>query len=975
MNTLKLIGLCLAVQVVLLTSVWAQEQKPELYVQTGHSYLFIKSVAYSKDGKILASGGEDTTIKLWDVETGQELRTLKGHTAPIRSVTFSPDGKTIASGSRGSDANFKLWNIETGKEIRTLEGHTRDVDSIAFTPNGKIIASGSWDGTIKLWNSVTGEVLKTLSQGNFVYSIAFSPDGKTLASGGSAGTTKLWNTETGQELKTITGNSYGILSVAFSPDGKILALGGGDEARTGMDNTIKLFNVETGKLLRTLSGHSDVVHSVVFTPDGKNIFSAGDDQTIKLWDVETGQSAGSLPQIVMTIAISPDGQTLVGGRDDNTIRLYNAKTGRVIRIFRGHTSLIDSLAISAKGNMVAASDVDKVIKIWDVETGQLVKTLVGNNVRVRRLAFSPDGKILVSVNYQGAMALWNTKTGEIIKVLDERSPEARTEVMALAPDIIHDQYKEQYEPVTKDGKFQTKRGENGKIDLYEARTGDLLCSLVSIDETDWAVVSPDGYFDGTPNAWKLLMWRMNDNTFTIAPIEAFFNEFYHPGLLTDIFVGRRIETPKRDISSIDIRQPEVKVLLSNANQNATSDTMRPCLFPPCTLSLSNQSATNATARLITINVEVKDAAADKLRATTSGARDVRLFRNGSLVKAWRGDVLKGQKSVMLEATIPIVAGENRITAYAFNHDNVKSSDATLVVTGADSLKRAGTAYVLAVGVNRYANPQYNLKYAVADAQDFAAEVRQKQEKLARYGNVEVTTLLDDEATKANILKALAQIAAKAQPEDAVVIYFAGHGTAQQKRFYLIPHDLGYSGERTALDRAGLETVLAHSISDRELETAVEGLDAGQMILIIDACNSGQALEAEEKRRGPMNSAGLAQLAYEKGMYILTAAQSFQEAKAPKRLGHGYLTYALVEEGLKTAAADTNKDKQVILREWLDFATQRVPQMQQEEGERRLLVQRQAGRSSPAPSSQTEVQHPRVFYRRETEAQPLVVARP
>src|SRR5213078_886211 len=154
-------------------------------------------------------------------------------------------------------------------------------------------------------------------------------------------------------------------------------------------------------------------------------------------------------------------------------------------------------------------------------------------------------------------------------------------------------------------------------------------------------------------------------------------------------------------------------------------------------------------------------------------------------------------------------------------------------------------------------------------------------------------------------------------------------TAQAARFYLIPHDLGYTGERTELTKEGLNTILAHSISDVELEAAVESIDASHLLLIIDACNSGQALEAEEKRRGPMNSKGLAQLAYEKGMYILTAAQSYQAAMEAEQLGHGYLTYALVEEGLKSGAADTlPKDGQVVLREWLDYATDRVPRMQE-----------------------------------------------
>ena len=219
-----------------------------------------------------------------------------------------------------------------------------------------------------------------------------------------------------------------------------------------------------------------------------------------------------------------------------------------------------------------------------------------------------------------------------------------------------------------------------------------------------------------------------------------------------------------------------------------------------------------------MKIEISEPASDN-QATPAGARDVRLFRNGTLVKFWRGDALKGQKQATLEAEVPIVAGENRLVAYAFNRDNVKSSDAVLTVTGDESLRRKGVAYVIACGVNQYANPQYNLKYAVADATSFAEEIRAQQAKLQEYERVEVIPLLDREATKANILLALkrlsnAQAALPAgappalskiqptQPEDAVLIFFAGHGAAQGARFYLIPHDLGYAGARDALDRPG-----------------------------------------------------------------------------------------------------------------------------------------------------------------------------
>jgi uncharacterized caspase-like protein len=428
-----------------------------------------------------------------------------------------------------------------------------------------------------------------------------------------------------------------------------------------------------------------------------------------------------------------------------------------------------------------------------------------------------------------------------------------------------------------------------------------------------------------------------------------------------------------DISKKDRRQPTVK------------------------LSLPGNGATeNISTRTVKVKIEIADAAPDEDHKQGSGARDLRLFRNGSLVKVWHGDTLKGQAGSSIEQEVTLVAGPNRLTAYAFNNDNVKSKDANLVLTGADSLKRAGTAWVIAVGVNEYTNSQYNLKYAVADAQSFAAEVTREQAPVGRFDHVEVVPLLNDQATKENILAALRRLTGddnsaptlkagpldklkRAEPEDAVIIYFAGHGTAQGQRFYLIPHDLGYTGDRNALDEAGLKSILSHSISDQELEDAVEGIAASSLLMVIDACTSGQALEAEEKRRGPMNSKGLAQLAYEKGMYILTAAQSYQAALEAAQLGHGLLTYALVEEGLKTAAADNEpKDGVVNAREWLDYATDRVPQMQEDKMKATrglgIGIAFTEGEQKTDPDKRS-VQRPRVFYRREIEANPLVVAKP
>jgi hypothetical protein len=362
----------------------------------------------------------------------------------------------------------------------------------------------------------------------------------------------------------------------------------------------------------------------------------------------------------------------------------------------------------------------------------------------------------------------------------------------------------------------------------------------------------------------------------------------------------------------------------------------------------------------------------------AGAQDVRLFRNGSLVKAWHGDVLQGQGTVTLEATIAVVAGENRLSAYAFNHDNVKSPDATLVFRGAEALKRRGVVHILAIGIDAYANPQYNLRYAKADARAVLEELKTQQERLGVYERVETISLFDAQATRAGILQALDSLAANVQPEDAVIVYYAGHGTAYRSRFYLLPHDLGYDGGRTALDTAALETILQHGISDADLGNTFEKFDAAASILIVDACNSGQALEDDEKRRGPMNSKGLAQLAYEKGMYILTAAQSYQAALEAAQLGHGYLTYALIEEGLKKNAADFDpRDGQVLAREWFDYAAMRVPEMQtgkmRESRELHMEVAFVEGEEKVEDLNQRNIQRPRLFYRRELEENSFVIS--
>ncbi|HEX8845581.1 MAG TPA: caspase family protein [Pyrinomonadaceae bacterium] len=747
-----------------------------------------------------------------------------------------------------------------------------------------------------------------------ITSIAFSPDGKLLASASDDRTVKLWDAKSGKELRTLRGHRDRVNYVAFSPDGNILASG-------SSDSNVILWNADSGEILRRLesTGVRASVESVAFDPNGQILASGCSDSKIRLWDVESAKEIRTLnghTENVSAVTFMPGGGILASGSGDKTVRLWEVATGKERRVLSGHTGAITSIAFDPVGKTLASGSRDGKIKLWDVEAGSVLHDFDVPAGDVRAVAFQPFVGDNLASGSSGGIEVWRRNAGKWEKTL---SLAAGKEINSIA-----------FQP----GGGLAGSTDETKIKLWSFDTGKELLSFASFSQDDWVVMTPDGLFDGSPSGWNRILWRFSQSTLNVSPVETLFNDLYYPGLLAEILSGRQPKA-SQDISQKDRRQPQLTITLPEEQ---------------------TEFGKSISSRIAKVQIEIESPA---------GARDVRLFRNGTLAYAWRGDVALKDGRVVLETSIPVVAGENKLTAYGFNRDNIKSEDAVIDVEGAESLKRAGVLYILAIGINQYANPQYNLKHAVSDVQAFGAELQRQQNKLRIYERTEVILLTDAEATKANILGSLAQLA-KVQPEDAVFIYFSGHGMAQKNRFYLIPHDVGDAGERAKLEPDGLQRILAHSISDQELSAAIEPIYAGQMLLVIDASNSGQVLEAEETGRGPMNSKRLAQLAYEKGMYILTASQSGQAALESEGLEYSYLAYALIKEGLKSVRTDADSDGLINLREWLEYATKRVPEIM---GDARPTSRVKYN----GVVSDTE-QRPRIFYRRENEARPFIVAR-
>jgi WD40 repeat protein/DNA replication protein DnaC len=299
---------------------------------------WVQSVAFSPDRTILASGNEDWTVSLWDVGTHQEINPmqqgerkaviLQGHSGWVCSVAFSPDGKILASGS--SDRTLKLWDTRDGRCLKTLLGHTRWVRSVAFSPDGKTFASCGGDNTLKLWDVFEGKCLKTWrAHSGWLWCVVFSPDGTTLASASEDKTVKLWDVRTGECLKTLTGHTSWVQSVAFSPDGKTLASG-------SCDQSVKLWDVSTGECLKTFWGHASWVQSVAFSPDGKTLASGSCDQTVCCWDVSTGQCWQTLSahtNWIWSVAFSSEGILASAGQDE-TIKLWDVNAGECLETLR-----------------------------------------------------------------------------------------------------------------------------------------------------------------------------------------------------------------------------------------------------------------------------------------------------------------------------------------------------------------------------------------------------------------------------------------------------------------------------------------------------------------------------------------------------------------------------------------------------------------------------------------------------------------
>ena len=467
---------------------------------------WIWAVTFSPDGKLLATASsDDETARLWDTATGREVGSLPaGPPGSKKVLAFSPDGKLFATASSGDEA-VRLWNTATRRPVgRPITGHTDGVDAVTFSPDGKLLAATAAGGPVRLWNTATGRPAGTPLAGHTdgVEAATFRPDGKLLVATSDGTSLRLWDTATGRPVGApLTDYLDGVATALFSPDGKLLAA-------TTTGGTVRLLNTATGQPVGApLAGHSGRTWSMVFSPDGKLLATSGEDKTVRLWDMANGQPVGAPltghTEGVNAVAFSPDGKLLATASDDTTVQLWNPATERPVGTpLTSPDGLMKAVAFSPDGKLLAIAG-EEAVELWDTRTRRPVGTpLTSPHGLTTDVAFSPDGKLLATADDDGTVRLWDTATRRPVGApMTGRTDGA--ESVAFSPD----------------SKLLATASDGKAARLWDTATGRPVGTPLTghTDDVEAVAFSPDGKLLATASADKTV--RLWDTT-TRRPVGA-----------------------------------------------------------------------------------------------------------------------------------------------------------------------------------------------------------------------------------------------------------------------------------------------------------------------------------------------------------------------------------------------------------------------------------------------------------------------
>ncbi|MFH0895610.1 MAG: caspase family protein [Bacteroidota bacterium] len=873
----------------------------------------VTCVVFNKTGSHVASASSDKTVRIWDVNGGKTRQTLKGHTDWVQSVAFSPDGRQIVTSS--ADKSIRLWEAESGNQLKIINGHSANVVSVCFSPDGKKLASAGYDKTLRIWDIAEGKELMALQEGNMNFEkVLFSPDGKRITSG-QFGTITSWNSTSGKKEMAFTGHVKPVENLAYSPDGKFLVTGvdstvkvwelsyakeissfnagvgriaaltfspdGKQLAVSGVSTKVQLFNTANYQREKILSGHTLSVTALAYSPDGKTLAMAGWDKTLRLANPAKGKSKAlkGHAKALTAVAFSSDGKMVATGSYDNTIILWSAK-GKVQKVLKGHTGLIYCIAFSPNNKYMATGSADSTVRIWDPATGNLVKTISASKEIIRGCAFSKDGNILATGGFDKTVKLWSIPSGDNIRNLTGHT--AGITALVASPS----------------GKFFATAGLEGCVKLWNLEDMILTASLVSIDQSDFAVITPTGVFDASPGAMKMMHYVSGKEIIEFNQIK---ERYYEPELLPKI-LGFNIEKIRKADDIANVRMNPVVSVTQRNTEKAEFD-----------ISLQNNGGGIGKVEVLVNGKEISDDARSAKMNPQSDEAKISIDLNN------QPNIIPGQ--------------ENTIEVKAYNTDGSVSSrgaKASFVPAGAPAAKPLPRLFVLTVGISDYDGTKIDLKYSAKDAEDITTAFEIAGDKLFGKENVFIYKINTNQSdvnmlpSRQNIIRSFGEIAGKALPTDVFVVYLAGHGInwgGQDGDFFYLTKEAASASAESYGDQKLRETA---AISSAQLTDMIKKVPALKQVLMIDACASGRVVENLTSARGDVSSSSLRAMERMKdrtGMHIITGCAADAVSYEASKYGQGLLTYSLLE-GIKGTAL--REGKYVDISTLFGKSQERVP---------------------------------------------------
>lgn len=948
--------------------VWDADTGRKLRTLKGHR-AFVNRVEISPDGRRVVTASGDHTAILWDTVSGRQLQTFSGHDSAIHHISISSNNRRVLTAGYITDRRHGaiLWDAETGQKLREFSKDDDNVGAASITPDGRFVLTGFLSGQAVLWDIETSRRVRTFERKTAYFGDAvMSPNGRQLLTINPDGVPVLRDAEKGRAERILNGHKWGVIRATFSANGRQILTGSSDktailwDAESGRqihrygatpndvqsiglsgddrhiitgsaDGSARVWNGDSGEGERVLHGHSRFLSSVTLNDDGRLALTASlSDTDAILWDTRSGQQRRTFPKHqhgIVSAQISGDGQRILTSSGRTAI-LFDTATGRKIHTFSGHSRNVVTVAMTKDARRVLTGAADKSAILWDGRTGSKRATLpayrsdfiephtVSYLRREMVATISSDGhKILTGSHGDRSAVVWNGVSGNrrheftdhrwavcsvslsadgryaLTGSRDRRVILRDTESQQTLRSFVSDIYPTRNALVSSDARFVVINSDEGTTRIYDTATGDELCRLISWASGDWLVVTPQGLFDGSENAMTKVMYRIGAQL-NIVPVSRFFQDFYHPGLFAKLLAGAR-------------PQPVVDIGGS---------------LPPDIKLISPKQGGDVARSIVTVQVEVHD--------NGGGVRGPWLRHNGARKSGHPTVQRIDQDTTQYTFEIALLGDDqkNSVQIEASTSDGVwESEPVKLSFTSSESIAKPDL-YIVAVGVDDYAEDSFDLAYAAKDVTAMADLFRKRGP--AFYEEVHVARLLNRDARKSAIRSAIREFAEQAGEQDTLLVHFSGHGFAVGQRYYFIPSEFQIdAGERPedAIEDKGL--------AGDQIFRAIGATNALKRIVILDTCHSGAALDKTGSTpRNALAFAGMIRrLSRSRGVAVIAASTASAETAEVHELGHGVLTWSLLE-GLNAVGvpsdrnADGNNNGVVNVLEWFSFAADRVPEL-------------------------------------------------